>query len=59
MPALKNTKHEKFASELAKGASMTAAYKAAGYKPNRQHASRLATNGDIQARVAELQPTVR
>ena len=33
---------------------MTEAYRAAGYKPNRSHASRLVTNGNIQGRVAEL-----
>ena len=34
---------------------MTEAYRAAGYKPNRSHASRLVTNGNIKGRVAELQ----
>ena len=55
MGHLRNTKHERFAQELAKGKSMNEAYEAAGYKPSRPHASRLATNGNIRGRVAELQ----
>lgn len=55
MPVLKNTKHELFAQGLAKGMSADAAYEAAGYKPNRQAASRLLlTNVDVKARVDEL-----
>lgn len=54
MPILTNRKHEKFAQELAKSASQSAAYVAAGYKPNESHASRLARNGKVKARVAEL-----
>ena len=34
---------------------MNEAYEAAGYKPSRPHASRLATNGNIRGRVWELQ----
>ena len=55
MGPLRNTKHERFAQELAEGKSMSEAYEAAGYKPNRSHASRLVTNGNIRGRVAELQ----
>src|SRR4029077_8381237 len=33
---------------------VTEAYRAAGYKPNRSHASRLVAKGNIQGRVAEL-----
>ena len=47
MPLLDNPKHEIFAQELAKGATQEEAYETAGYKPSRQHASRLATNGNI------------
>jgi hypothetical protein len=43
------------AQALAAGMSATDAYANAGYAPSRQHASRLATKGDINARVAELQ----
>ncbi len=54
MPALTNGKHELFAQGLAKGKSQTEAYAKAGYAPSEQHASRLARNGKVQARVAEL-----
>ncbi len=54
MPILKNAKHEKFAQNIAKLQSQDAAYAAAGYKPNASHASRLARNGKVKARVAEL-----
>jgi phage terminase small subunit len=53
--ALANAKHEKFAQELFKGKSADEAYQTAGYKPDRGHASRLAANGSIQARISELQ----
>ena len=55
MGPLRNTKHERFAQELAANKSADGAYKAAGYKPDRAHASRLAANGRIKGRVAELQ----
>ena len=55
MGPLRNTKHERFAQELAANKSADGAYKAAGYKPDRAHASRLAANGNIRGRVAELQ----
>jgi len=55
MAPLHNTKHELFAQGLAEGKSMTEAYRAAGYKPNRSHASRLVAKGNIKGRVAELQ----
>src|ERR1700722_19522661 len=55
MGLLRNIKHERFAQELAEGKSMNEAYEAAGYKSSRPHASRLATNGNIKGRVAELQ----
>lgn len=54
MPILENTKHEKFAQELAKCNSQDAAYVAAGYRANASHASRLARNGKVKGRVAEL-----
>ena len=52
---LKNTRNEAFARELAKGKTQDEAYEAAGYKPDDGHASRLAGNGRIIARVGELQ----
>src|SRR5258706_1048840 len=51
---LRNARHERFAQELAQGKSATEAYRRAGFKANRQAASRLVTNVDILARVAEL-----
>lgn len=55
MPALSNTRHERFAQELAKGKSQTEAYAEAGYKPSEPNASRLTRNDKVQARVSELQ----
>jgi hypothetical protein len=57
LPALKNAKHELFAQLIAKGESQTRAYVAAGYaeKGARAHGARLAANGSVAARVAELQ----
>lgn len=53
---LNNIKHEKFAQAVAKGMPAEAAYKKAGYKPNRHKASRLNTKDHIIVRVAELKP---
>lgn len=55
MPVLDNARHERFAQELAKGASQVEAYEKAGYKPNDGHAARLAGNGRVKDRVAEIQ----
>lgn len=55
MPPLSNPKHERFAQELAKGASPEKAYETAGYKPARQNAHRMMTNDDILMRVQEIQ----
>src|SRR3954447_21684213 len=57
MPALSRTRHEMFAQELSKGTSKAAAYRRAGYKPDRHHAARLATKGPVAERVRELQQT--
>lgn len=54
---LSSAKHELFAQELAKGRPQYEAYKAAGYKPSESHASRLASNGKVLARVNELLAT--
>lgn len=54
MPVLGNPRHERFAQELAKGKSASAAYVAAGFTPHRQAASRLLTNVDVADRVEEL-----
>lgn len=55
MAALKNTRHERFAQELAKGETADAAYEAAGYKANRGNATRLKANESVARRVSELQ----
>lgn len=55
MPVLENTRHERFAQGLAKGKSATEAYTDAGYQGDRTAASRLSTNVNVQARIAELQ----
>lgn len=52
---LANTRHERFAQELAKGKSQTEAYEEAGYKQSRSAAARLAADVNICARVAEIQ----
>lgn len=58
MPILDNQRHELFAHGLAKGKTAEEAYRAAGYKPSRQHAHRLATKGYVVARVTQLQGMV-
>jgi hypothetical protein len=52
---LSNTRHERFAQELAAGKPADEAYQLAGYRPDRAHASRLAANGNIRARLTEPQ----
>jgi hypothetical protein len=58
MPSLKNNRHELMAQGVAKGLTQTKAYIEAGYSQGdaRAKSSRLlATNGNIQGRVKELQ----
>jgi hypothetical protein len=55
VPVLKNAKHERFAQELAKGKSQAEAYVAAGYKPSRSAATRLAADVNICERLAAIQ----
>jgi len=55
MPVLPNSRHERFAQELAKGNSQSDAYVEAGYKPSRSAATRLAADVSICERVAEIQ----
>jgi hypothetical protein len=52
-PPLK-PRQESFAQALAEGSTQLEAYVAAGYRANDGHAARLAGNGRIIARVAEL-----
>ena len=60
MPVLTNSKHERFAQEVAKGASGTKAYVSAGYSKAgaKQNASRLITNDEVSERIKELQATI-
>ena len=55
MPVLSNSRHERFAQELAKGETADAAYVTAGFKANRGNATRLKANESVVARVAEIQ----
>jgi len=55
MPALKNARQERFAQEIAKGATADAAYAEAGYRPHRANAARMSANEDVRRRVTELQ----
>jgi hypothetical protein len=55
MSILDKPRHEKLAQELALGANQTDAYERAGYARDDGHASRLAGDGRIRARVRELQ----
>ena len=53
-----NARQELFVQGLLVGKSAEQAYADAGYKPSRPHASRLATNGNVLARLAELRKPV-
>ena len=55
MHALKNPRHEIFAQRVASGMPAGSAYAAAGFQPDRGHASRLASNGNVSERITELQ----
>jgi phage terminase small subunit len=54
MGVLANSKHERFAQELAKGKSATEAYELAGYRPNRGNATTLKQQESISKRVCEI-----
>ena len=54
MPPLANPRQELFCQNLVKGKSKAEAYRDAGYADDRHHASRLATNGNVMERYAEL-----
>jgi hypothetical protein len=54
MPALNNTRQEAFAQLRAQGKTQTEAYELAGYKPSEQHASHLARNRKVKARINEI-----
>jgi hypothetical protein len=54
MPALKNSRHEKFAQLLASGRSAKDAYSEAGFRPSDSNGAWLARKDEISSRVAEL-----
>lgn len=54
MPVLGNSRHERFAQELANGKTSDEAYVLAGFKANRGNATRLKANDSVMKRVAEL-----
>ena len=54
MPVLRNPRHEKFAQEIAKAKTATAAMAAAGYSDPR-NSTRLTKNDEIRKRIEELQ----
>ena len=53
MPVLRNSRHEKFSQEIAKGKTATAAMAAAGYTDPR-NSTRLTKNDEIRRRIEEL-----
>lgn len=54
MPVLENTRWELFCQNYVKGMSAHESYVKAGYRDNRQAASRLLSHVDIKARIKEL-----
>lgn len=58
MPTLANAKHELFAQALARGETADAAYRTAGYAPNRGNAATLKANQSISDRVTEIQNAI-
>lgn len=54
MAALRNSRHERFAQELANGRSAVQAYEMAGFKADRRNAAKLHAQDDILRRVGEL-----
>lgn len=54
MPALKNPKHEKFASAIVDGMKQVDAYEVAGYPRSPSAASQLANKTEVQVRIQEL-----
>jgi phage terminase small subunit len=55
MGEIQNSRHERFAQELAAGNPADAAYKAAGYQKHRGNAARLSANERVKDRVREIQ----
>jgi phage terminase small subunit len=59
MSALKNSRHEKFAQEIAAGKSAAQAYLAAGYRADRRTAWQARHRPDVSRRIEELIQTER
>ena len=55
MGEIQNSRHERFAQELAAGKTADAAYEAAGYCKHRGNAARLSANEHVKNRVQEIQ----
>jgi phage terminase small subunit len=55
MGEIQNSRHERFAQELAAGKTADAAYEAAGYQKHRGNAARLSANEHVRERVREIQ----
>ena len=55
MGEIRNSRHERFAQELAAGKTADAAYEAAGYQKHRGNAARLSANEHVKNRVREIQ----
>ena len=54
MGILRNARQERYCQLIASGVTQDKAYTEAGYKPSPPHASRLASKGNIRARIREL-----
>jgi len=55
MGEIQNSRHERFAQELAAGKTADAAYEAAGYRKHRSNAARVSANERVKERVREIQ----
>ena len=55
MGEIQNSRHERFAQELAAGKTADAAYEAVGYRKHRGNAARLSANERVKDRVREIQ----
>ncbi len=54
MAVILNSKHERFAQELAKGKTADEAYVIAGYSEHRSNAARLSANERVRSRIEEI-----
>lgn len=55
MPVLENSRHERFAQEIARGRRLSEAYADVGYRPDPGNAWRLRNNVRVAGRIAEIQ----